>query len=76
MERVQYQLEEKMGDGSWSRVYQTKEEADYEQPCYVFRETKDEIREYAETCGRWSADAIQRGVLRMLVVRTTVTVVE
>lgn len=75
---VEYQLEQKMGDGSWSRVYQTKEEADYETPCYVRFATKQLAREYvaANGAGRYSADAIERGVVRLIEVRTTVTVVE
>ena len=78
METVQYQFEEKMGGGSWSRVYQTKEEADYETPRYVSFVSEADARAFAADGGggRWSKDGIKRGVVRLLCVRTTVTPVE
>jgi hypothetical protein len=72
-EHVQYQLEEKMGDGKWSRVTQTKEEADYESPSYVSFPTAHAAREYGNTdVQRWSKGGIERGVVRVVVVTTTV----
>lgn len=73
MEHVQYQLEEKMGDGSWSAVYETKEEeADYESPSYKSFPSAKAAKKYAnEDTQRWSAGALDRGVVRLVVVTTT-----
>lgn len=79
MEHVQYQLEQKMGDGSWSRVYQTKEEADYETPAYVSFQTKEEAEAFGNSedgYRGWGPNCIRRGIVRILCVRTTITVVE
>ena len=77
MEHIQYQLEEKMGDGKWSRVYETKEEADYESPSYKSFPTAELAREYANKGSlRWSAGALDRKVVRVVVVTTTVAVLE
>ena len=73
LDKVEYQLEEKMGDGSWSRVYQTKEEAyPSDEPRYVFFHTADEAREYVGASGRWSADALARKVVQLIEVRTII----
>lgn len=75
MEHVQYQLEEKMGDGKWSRVYETKEESGYEgSPSFKSFTSVEAAKKYANTdTQRWSVGALERGVVRVLVVRTTVS---
>lgn len=75
MEHIQYQLEEKMGGKreKWERVYETKEEADYETPSYKSFLTAELAKEYAnKDTQRWSAGALDRGVVRVVVVTTTV----
>lgn len=76
MEIVWYQLEEKMGDGSWARVYNQDEE----DPAYLRFETKELAKEYAMTQGHknhgWSAKTLQMGAVRIVAVRTTVTPLE
>jgi hypothetical protein len=76
MKTTSFQLEERMGGGRWARVYQTKEEANYEMPSYVSFSTAEEAARYASDSGRWSSDAIERGVVRLLKVETSVENVE
>lgn len=43
-----FELEQLMGDGSWSKVYQTKEEAEYGCPVPVSFELPQEAIAYAK----------------------------
>lgn len=75
IEDVQYQLEEKMGDGKWQRVYETKAEADYESPVYKTFLSAEQARQYANIdTQRWSAGSLERGVVRVVMVTTQVKV--
>lgn len=79
MEFVQYQLETMMGDGSWAGVYQTEEEASSTERAYLSFPTKEAARAYANAAPPergWAGDPLARGVVRIVVVRTTRTVVE
>lgn len=73
-EHIQYQLEELMGDKkTWSRVVETKEEANYEEPSYKSFPTAELAKKYGnEDCQRWNKGALDRGLVRVLVVRTTI----
>lgn len=75
METIQYQLEEKLGSGKWQRVYETKVEANYESPVYKTFRSAEEARQYANTdTQRWAAGALNRGVVRVVMVTTQVQV--
>jgi hypothetical protein len=43
-----WELEQRMGDGSWKTVWQTKEQADYETPGHLSFPTEFEARRYAD----------------------------
>lgn len=77
MEHIEYQLEEKMGDGKWSRVYETKKESGWSDPDQLGYKTfpsAELAKKYAnEDTQRWSKGALDRGVVRVVVVRTSVT---
>lgn len=77
METTHYELEEKMGNGNWYPVYETKIEADYEEPDRLTFQTKDEARQYGNTdTQRWGKNALTRGYVRIVAVRTTRSEVE